>query len=513
MKLYVWSSNSEVFVGRGERRDDQLERDLEMLLEADGIGEGAGLPAANFSAAALGAGTAAGGARHGPGRRALRRTLSVVPPSPAEMERGGVSLLAELFEDMALSGDAVGEAAAAESRRSRDGAPCGDPARSSSGDLGPAASGASSVGRAEGAPSAAASGSSLGGSLSGGAGAAAARSPAPHRRLAVAPMSFVDVPDRARAPGTALRVQMEDAQRRLLGFLPEGAACRRVRTKDDGACSLHAAFGSLDARSGCVCAEARARAAEALESFLCSVSADGFAEELRRASSVSSKVVAAFWGMALKRGFAGDEGPEAGLWWDACPQNVRERVGDVVRRHEEAVALQDANFRDFADVCREVCVSWGNAGLLVRRIALEVHGLDVGSLPGDIESICDSQLHQWLGPAFDAVRGQLIVKGTASTPIPFPDDGPANKYLALFDARPAFDVLRKAFFITGALHHRKALFITGRRVPGALGSIWETIYTSVLIFEKNRKIEFLVGNFGFLRFLMTNNENLHNAKA
>ena len=250
---------------------------------------------------------------------------------------------------------------------------------------------------------------------------------------------------------------MEDAQRRLLGFLPEGAACRRVRTKDDGACSLHAAFGSLDARSGCVCAEARARAAEALEAFLRSVSADDFAEELRRASSVSSKVVAAFWGMALKRGFAGDEGPEARLWWGACPQGVRDRVGDVVRRHEEAVALQDANFRDFTDVGREVCVSWGNAGLLVRRIALEVHGLDVGSLPGDIESICDSQLHQWLGPAFDAVRGQLIVKGTASTPIPFPDDGPANKYLALFDARPAFDVLRKAFFITGNSHMQERM--------------------------------------------------------
>ena len=187
------------------------------------------------------------------------------------------------------------------------------------------------------------------------------------------------------------------------------------------------------------------------------MSADDFPEELRRASSVSSKVVAAFWGMALKCGHVGGEGPEGGLWWAACKQGVRDRVGDVVRRHEEAVALQEATFRDFACVSREVCVSWGNAGLLVRRIALEVHGLDVGSLSGDIGSICDSQLHDWLGPAFDTIRGELIVKGTAATPISFPDHGPANKYLALFDARPAFDVLRKAFFITGSDHMQQRI--------------------------------------------------------
>ena len=46
-----------------------------------------------------------------------------------------------------------------------------------------------------------------------------------------------------------------------------------------------------------------------------------------------------------------------------------------------------------------------------------------------------------------------VVKGTLDTP--FPPDGPPHKYAALFDQRPCFDAIRRAFLIRSSLHERE----------------------------------------------------------
>jgi len=106
--------------------------------------------------------------------------------------------------------------------------------------------------------------------------------------------------------------------------------------------------------------------------------------------------------------------------------------------------------RRFHEVARRLCADWGVENEFVCRVARAVHGFDVSGVPGDVRRCCDSVYHGWLGPAYEEIGGQLIVKGTAARPEPFPiQDGPANKFVALADARPVFDALRKSFFITG----------------------------------------------------------------
>ena len=56
-----------------------------------------------------------------------------------------------------------------------------------------------------------------------------------------------------------------------------------------------------------------------------------------------------------------------------------------------------------------------------------------------------------VGVAYEELGDRLIAKGTLQDPMDFPvADGPPNKYSALFDRRPAFDMLRKSFLITGS---------------------------------------------------------------
>jgi len=198
------------------------------------------------------------------------------------------------------------------------------------------------------------------------------------------------------------------------------------------------------------CRHARALAADALVALLDSGSDGLVAERLRASSPRWHLVLVAFWGMVVdvcRR--RGDEGREARLLWYALGPEMRDRIAEVVEKHARAVGRQRATMARFDDLARHLCVDWAAKEEFVRRVAKEVHRLDVMELPEDIEQFCDVSCHDWLGPAFEMFGDEMIVKGTFAKPVFFPVAGPANKYMALSDGRPEFDVLRKAFFVTG----------------------------------------------------------------
>ena len=235
----------------------------------------------------------------------------------------------------------------------------------------------------------------------------------------------------------------------------------KVRTCGDGACALHAAFGALDGRSECVCPDARVRAADALQAWVHGVPPEQFAGELGRRSPRSNLVVSAFWSMACRAcSGRGEGGREQRLWWQACPDDVQRRVDCAMQSHARALAQQAEIMRKFAETARVICVSWSNRELFVQRVALEVHGFDIGSFPHNIHEHSDASSHDLLSPALEYHQDSVIVKGTAANPVPFPAHGPANKYVALFDNNAIFDVLRKSFFITGSREKQTGIIQT-----------------------------------------------------
>ena len=117
---------------------------------------------------------------------------------------------------------------------------------------------------------------------------------------------------------------------------------------------------------------------------------------------------------------------------------------------------------DFDAVCREaftpVCES-----ILFRSVAVATGGLAdsaVNYLVLDTEKAryeyerypaCNEMLEsacEWRD-----MSQRWVVKGTLDTP--FPPDGPPHKYAALFDQRPCFDAIRRAFLIRSSLHERE----------------------------------------------------------
>ena len=269
--------------------------------------------------------------------------------------------------------------------------------------------------------------------------------------LVVKPVAFDDLHVSALEADGPWRLCMEAASPALRGVLSEGQSCIKVKTDGDGACALHAGFGSWSWRSRVFrLPDARALAARALLALLDSVPDGLGAERLRASSPRWHLVVVAFWGMVVdacrRRGY---EGREAKILWSVCSPEVQARIAEVVENHHQAVDRQREAMVRFDKLARRLCVEWRTADEFVRRVAKEVQGLDITVLPEDIEQFCDVAYHAWLGPAYEQVRGELIVKGTFKNPVPFPLMGPANKYVALFDARREFDGLRQAFFVTG----------------------------------------------------------------
>ena len=421
-------------------------------------------------------------------RRALHRTKSNWPPTPDELERGGSALLAELFGGLSLSGDAAGPASP-EAPRSSHAPPS---ASSSSGrrasvSLDPAAAGALQAGSA-GATRTATRGRGGSGALdfvpastssaqptrakSAAAGKASATAeprrssggrsgrgrgsvgspplPPPRAPLAVESLSFDDVRLAGNRRVVRYLVQADEGASLAPSILSEGTLLQRVTTDGDGACALHAAFGGLLRSSLCFCPDARERAADALESLAANAATDCFGSNLAQGFPAFGSVKAQFWMLALSACRSHqDEGRECGLLWDAFPVEVQQEVRNAQAGYEQVLASQEAAMARFEHLSKMICVSSPHGRALVQRIALEVHGLDVTHLPDDLERLCDAELHAWLGPAFDNLGGEVIVKGTAANPVVFPMDGPANKYVALFDERPVFDYFRRAFFITG----------------------------------------------------------------
>jgi hypothetical protein len=273
---------------------------------------------------------------------------------------------------------------------------------------------------------------------------------APLGALSVSPLSFNDVRLAGKARVSRYSVRAEEGVVAVPGILSEGTWLQRVVTEGDGACALHAAFGGLHNSLPFSCPDARVRAANALESLAASAATERTGSNLSQRFPAFVNVKAQFWDLALAACRSDhNEGRECGLLWDAYPVGVQQDVRDAQAVYEQALANQEATMARFEELSKLICVASPHGRELVQRIALEVHGLDVTHVPDVLERFCDADLHDWLGPAFDCLGDKVIVKGTAAKPVAFPADGPANKYVALFDARPVFDYFRRAFFITG----------------------------------------------------------------
>ena len=391
--------------------------------EIDSVGAGLGGPRRRGRGAGRGRGRRGAGRAEGAGGRGGRRGAASAAGASSSAVESGASGLRSL-DSVKGAGDDAGDGAG--------------PGSSADASLG--------AGVSDGV------GGGLGARGDGGAttGGAAAGHRGRRDSLSVRPLSLNDLPARVRATALPLRISVGADDGGVSGVLVDGSCCVRVRTCGDGACALHAGFGYLRPR-GVECDRARELASSAIKELLGAVPSGRLGSTLSERSGRWHVVAAAFWGMALdacRRRVRADR--ESKSLWSCFTAEVRGRIADVVQRHSEAVESQRLTMRRFHEVARRLCADWGVENEFVCRVARAVHGFDVSGVPGDVRRCCDSGYHGWLGPAYEEIGGQLIVKGTAARPEPFPiHDGPANKFVALADARPVFDALRKSFFITG----------------------------------------------------------------
>ena len=76
----------------------------------------------------------------------------------------------------------------------------------------------------------------------------------------------------------------------------------------------------------------------------------------------------------------------------------------------------------------------------------------LGYIPGgvDVLSLCSEELDRMRNQHAGSYEFLLTARSEEGwinwTQVSFPDDGPSSKYTALFDPRPVFDPLRRAFW-------------------------------------------------------------------
>ena len=206
---------------------------------------------------------------------------------------------------------------------------------------------------------------------------------------------------------------------------------RKVRTKGDGACALHAPFGvptsadELAAHSAC-----RPAVADLLRQV-----ADDFHGQSISVAQRLTHLVAILWGfVSAHLRNDPDRDSEADLFWQALPPPARASARAAFDNHQRARNEQQGQLELFDVTAARVC-STLPADVLLEPLALTLEGC----------------LDEWHEPAWEVGSGgALIVKGSLSTPVPFPTDNPPyDKLAALADPRACFNALRRAFFIRG----------------------------------------------------------------
>ena len=221
-----------------------------------------------------------------------------------------------------------------------------------------------------------------------------------------------------------------------------------LETSGDGACSLHAVFGSAANTGRLFAPEARRRARRLLGPSM-SDAAD------RGGQSGAETIGASLWSEFLIPFQEGSGGAEAIIFVNSLKKMLPELFTEAFEKWRLSkefegrlqIARQERHCasRDFFTYANEVH--------LVRHVALYL-----GLVPNtnEIRGLTRDELDQvilaeegfntnFLEEAFSVHDGGLrLVRGSRDV---FPPDGPSCKYTALFDARPCFDALREAFLI------------------------------------------------------------------
>ena len=222
-----------------------------------------------------------------------------------------------------------------------------------------------------------------------------------------------------------------------------------ARTVGDGACALHAVFGSPDAKGELFRPNARVLAVALLGPSLekLQVSHPG--------SMVLGAITASFWDEFVAPVLEG-EGTDEGHLFMHCLQEVAPSVRIEVEQHWSRRRNEDhtsmlakrrllvASSLFFASADEETVIR--QAGMLLGLIpsCADFRSLSRDELDVTIVEHGNCSC-EFLGPAFqENSQGNRSVRGTQ---ILFPEDGPKSKYDALFDTRDCSDVLRYSFLV------------------------------------------------------------------
>jgi hypothetical protein len=226
-----------------------------------------------------------------------------------------------------------------------------------------------------------------------------------------------------------------------------------LRTCGDGACALHAAFGHPRVGSGLFLACAREHAVALLGpsyEAVCIKSGHHFWFEA---------IADSLWTEFARPSFEGKRSVEGEIFMRSLtslsPQYSLE-VKEYWQRRSESLHENDhakeallASSRLFFTELNEARIIRPLAFLLdfiptLNEILRKTRAdLDQSSAPY-LDFNCDF-LHE---PWHEDSHGSKLVRGTR---IPYPANGPASKYEALFDSRPCFDPLRYSFLVAGGL--------------------------------------------------------------
>ena len=236
---------------------------------------------------------------------------------------------------------------------------------------------------------------------------------------------------------------------------------RALRTNGNGACGMHALFGTPKlALAGdyfeLYCSRARELASQHLGTSL---------EELEQRADVQEHVYAIktnFWDGFVKAHFE-DPTDESEIFWECLRvrnQNLAEAAMYTFETQRASDPVFDAakneTLRASRGFFRRDTQHPYLEELIIRPLAVLM-----GCIPSNVDvfQLTEAERvallfgrgdNEFLKEAFYEDGAYRYVRGTQK--IPFPNDGPACRYTALFDNRPEFDPLRLPFLIYGDIN-------------------------------------------------------------
>ena len=231
----------------------------------------------------------------------------------------------------------------------------------------------------------------------------------------------------SRPPGFTPTIQVLRGEGEDLKLPPDvsnlvGSRLASMSTVGDGACGIHATFGSVNVEGQLQCSDARQVAAEALELAL--------RDQAYREDLHVKAVRLSLWSELALPAAMETGSVEAKLFWkhlsDMYPQE----------RKEVECALRAMQQRDNAATAR------------ARVFQRECRNFFLNGSPEVVTAICKKigyEDNEGLEDAFEERRQGKIVKGTLNTP--FPAGGPAKKTHAVREHDPVYDALRCAVFL------------------------------------------------------------------